>query len=76
MAKVPLFFRIDERLAERVRADARRANRTLDACMTAILNDFLSSWNPSERAAFYAAQEPKIKGRPQAAQTKTTVHSD
>lgn len=55
---------IPKPIAERIRADARRSGRSLNAVATAIFKDFLDGWSAAERARFYETTSPKRAGRP------------
>ena len=61
--KVQLNFRVPKKLAEKVRSDARRNNKSLDAVGETILSEFFSAWTLTERARFYERQKNKRSGR-------------
>lgn len=64
MAKFQFNARISKKLAQRVRADARRSGKSLDSVVESILADFFGAWNRIEREKFYQHAEPKRAGRP------------
>ena len=68
--KSPLNVRVPDELASKVRADARRNKRSIDAVMTTILADFFNAWTVSERGKFYSHQPVKRAGAPQAVETE------
>lgn len=55
--------RLPDPLVRKVRADARRSGRSLDAVATVIFADFFSGWTASERVRFYAGTPVKRAGR-------------
>lgn len=61
--KVQLNFQVPRKIAEKVRNDARRNNKTLDAVGETILTEFFSAWTLTERARFYEGKENKKSGR-------------
>lgn len=61
--KVQLNFQVPKKLAEKVRSDARRNNKTLDAVGETILSEFFSAWTLTERARFYEGKANKRSGR-------------
>lgn len=62
--KTQLNIRVPAEQADRLRADARRSGRSLDAVMETIIGDFLSGWTVSERKQFYSTKPIKKAGRP------------
>lgn len=62
--KTQLNIRMPESLVERIRADARRSGRSIDAVMETIISDFLRAWTVGERGKFYATRPVKRQGRP------------
>ncbi len=65
MPKVSLHIRLPDQVVERIRADARRSGKTLDAVAMTVFTDFFNAWSVAERAKFYSTAEPKRRGRPQ-----------
>ena len=61
--RVQLNFRVSPGIASKVRADARRNNKTLDAVGETILSDFFKAWTAEERAKFYDHAGNKLTGR-------------
>lgn len=64
MPKAQFNIRLPKAIADRLRADARRSRRSLDAIAETIFSDFFSGWTVAERARFYEQAAPKRAGRP------------
>ena len=63
MTKVQLNIQVRKKLAQQVRADARRNGKTIDSIGEIIFEDFFNGWTPTERAEFYKAAKDKTMGR-------------
>lgn len=63
MPLVQLNFQVPPNLAARVRADARRNNKTLDSVGQVIIGDFFKAYNAEQRARFYDGGRTKMTGR-------------
>lgn len=68
MSKSQFNIRLPRALAERLRADARRSGRSLDAVAETIFTDFFGGWSLKERSKFYVTKTAKKSGRPIATQ--------
>lgn len=62
--RVQLNTRVSPDVAKKVRADARRNNRTVDMVVETILTDFFAGWNVAERSRFYQQVPEKRIGAP------------
>jgi hypothetical protein len=65
--KVQLNAQVPAKLAEKVRADARRNHKTLDDVVSSIIGDFYGAWTVVERAKFFTHAPDKKAGRKVAA---------